>query len=172
MIPQSWVRATSSLWQPAPRSSSASRSVQHRSVPASQSKIHNRAAEHSKFGDAHLHSRILVKSLRLSRNGDPEQPHHCGEARGSDHWRFGYASSNPLYKLPFLGLYVLTSILGYTGRYLARYLHENSLTSEIRLVDKHLPELAWLAPEFKEACSRERFMQADASRERMSTCPG
>ncbi|KAF2118393.1 NAD dependent epimerase/dehydratase family protein-like protein [Lophiotrema nucula] len=55
--------------------------------------------------------------------------------------------------------------LGYTGRYLARYLHENGLTSEIRLVDKHLPELAWLAPEFKEACSRERFMQADASRE-------
>ncbi|KAF2736600.1 NAD(P)-binding protein [Polyplosphaeria fusca] len=55
--------------------------------------------------------------------------------------------------------------LGYTGRYLARYLHQQSLTSEIRLVDKHLPELAWLAPEFKEACSRERFMQADASRE-------
>jgi hypothetical protein len=36
----------------------------------------------------------------------------------------------------------------------------------LRLVDKHLPELAWLAPEFKEACSRERFMQADASQER------
>lgn len=58
------------------------------------------------------------------------------------------------------------SATGYTGRHLARYLHENALTSEIRLVDKHLPELAWLAPEFKEACSRERFMQADASRER------
>ncbi|KAF2186975.1 NAD dependent epimerase/dehydratase family protein-like protein [Zopfia rhizophila CBS 207.26] len=55
--------------------------------------------------------------------------------------------------------------LGYMGRFLARYLHENKLASEIRLVDKHLPELAWLAPEFKEACSRERFMQADASRE-------
>ncbi|KAF2751034.1 NAD dependent epimerase/dehydratase family protein [Sporormia fimetaria CBS 119925] len=55
--------------------------------------------------------------------------------------------------------------LGYTGRHLARYIHENQLASEIRLVDKHLPELAWLAPEFKEACSRERFMQADASRE-------
>ncbi|KAF2277426.1 NAD dependent epimerase/dehydratase family protein [Westerdykella ornata] len=55
--------------------------------------------------------------------------------------------------------------LGYTGRHLARYLHENNLASTIRLVDKHLPELAWLAPEFKEACSKERFMQADASRE-------
>ncbi|KAF2464041.1 NAD dependent epimerase/dehydratase family protein-like protein [Lindgomyces ingoldianus] len=55
--------------------------------------------------------------------------------------------------------------LGYMGRFLARYIHDNNLASEIRLVDKHLPELAWLAPEFKEACSRERFMQADASRE-------
>ncbi|KAF1997581.1 NAD dependent epimerase/dehydratase family protein [Amniculicola lignicola CBS 123094] len=55
--------------------------------------------------------------------------------------------------------------LGYTGRFLCRYIHENSLASEIRIVDKQLPELAWLAPEFKEACSRERFMQADASRE-------
>ncbi|KAH7123874.1 NAD dependent epimerase/dehydratase family protein [Dendryphion nanum] len=55
--------------------------------------------------------------------------------------------------------------LGYTGRFLAKYIHDNNLASEVRLVDKHLPELAWLAPEFKEACSRERFMQADASRE-------
>ncbi|ORX99895.1 NAD dependent epimerase/dehydratase family protein [Clohesyomyces aquaticus] len=55
--------------------------------------------------------------------------------------------------------------LGYTGRFLTRYIHDNNLASEIRIVDKHLPELAWLAPEFKEACSRERFMQADASRE-------
>ncbi|KAF2013318.1 NAD(P)-binding protein [Aaosphaeria arxii CBS 175.79] len=55
--------------------------------------------------------------------------------------------------------------LGYTGRFLAKYLHDNNLTSETRLVDKHLPELAWLAPEFKEACSRDKFMQADASRE-------
>ena len=52
------------------------------------------------------------------------------------------------------------------GRFLALYIHEHKLASEVRLVDKHLPELAWLAPEFKEACSREKFMQADASRER------
>jgi hypothetical protein len=55
---------------------------------------------------------------------------------------------------------------GYVGRFLALYIHEHKLASEVRLVDKHLPELAWLAPEFKEACSREKFMQADASRER------
>lgn len=55
--------------------------------------------------------------------------------------------------------------LGYVGRFLALYIHEHKLASEVRLVDKHLPELAWLAPEFKEACSREKFMQADASRE-------
>ncbi|KAF2132507.1 NAD dependent epimerase/dehydratase family protein [Dothidotthia symphoricarpi CBS 119687] len=56
--------------------------------------------------------------------------------------------------------------LGYTGRHLTKYLYDNKLTSEIRIVDKQLPELAWLAPEFKEACSRERFIQADASQER------
>jgi nucleoside-diphosphate-sugar epimerase len=56
--------------------------------------------------------------------------------------------------------------LGYTGRNLTKYIHDNDLASEIRIVDKHLPELAWLAPEFKEACSRERFVQADASQER------
>lgn len=61
------------------------------------------------------------------------------------------------------------AISGYVGRNLAKYIHDNSLASEIRLVDKHLPELAWLAPEFKEACSRERFMQADAAQER--ACP-
>ena len=55
---------------------------------------------------------------------------------------------------------------GYTGRYLAKYIHDNNLASELRLVDKHLPELAWLAPEFKDVCTRERFVQADASRER------
>jgi nucleoside-diphosphate-sugar epimerase len=60
----------------------------------------------------------------------------------------------------------LTLISGYIGRNLAKHIHDNSLASEIRLVDKHLPELAWLAPEFKEPCSRERFMQADASQER------
>jgi hypothetical protein len=58
---------------------------------------------------------------------------------------------------------------GYTGRYIAKYIHNNNLASELRLVDKHLPELAWLAPEFKEVCTRERFVQADASRER--ACP-
>jgi nucleoside-diphosphate-sugar epimerase len=56
--------------------------------------------------------------------------------------------------------------LGYVGRFLALHIHKNSLASEVRLVDKHLPELAWLAPEFAEACSRDGFMQADASRER------
>ncbi|KAF2025222.1 NAD(P)-binding protein [Setomelanomma holmii] len=56
--------------------------------------------------------------------------------------------------------------LGYTGRNLTKYIHDNNLASEIRIVDKHLPELAWLAPEFKEACSRERFVQADASQKR------
>ncbi|KAI1402382.1 hypothetical protein F4819DRAFT_283506 [Hypoxylon fuscum] len=55
--------------------------------------------------------------------------------------------------------------LGYIGRFLARYLHENDLASEIRLVDKVLPQLAWLPPEFEEACSSERFIQADASKE-------
>jgi nucleoside-diphosphate-sugar epimerase len=60
-------------------------------------------------------------------------------------------------------------ITGYIGRNLAKHIHENQLASEVRLVDKHLPELAWLAPEFKEACSRDRFMQADASQER--ACP-
>ncbi|KAK3208865.1 hypothetical protein GRF29_77g2216622 [Pseudopithomyces chartarum] len=55
--------------------------------------------------------------------------------------------------------------LGYTGRFLAKHIHDNNLASEIRLVDKHLPELAWLAPEFKDVCTRERFVQADASRE-------
>jgi nucleoside-diphosphate-sugar epimerase len=60
-------------------------------------------------------------------------------------------------------------IAGYIGRNLAKHIHENQLASEVRLVDKHLPELAWLAPEFKEACSRDRFMQADASQER--ACP-
>jgi len=58
--------------------------------------------------------------------------------------------------------------LGYIGRFLARYIHENNLASEVRLVDKQLPELAWLAPEFSEACGRDKFMQADASRERES----
>lgn len=56
--------------------------------------------------------------------------------------------------------------LGYIGRWLALHIHQNNLASELRLVDKVLPQLAWLAPEFTEACSADRFMQADASRER------
>jgi nucleoside-diphosphate-sugar epimerase len=55
---------------------------------------------------------------------------------------------------------------GFLGRYLALHIHENNLASEVRLVDKLLPQLAWLAPEFSEACSADKFVQADASRER------
>ncbi|KND90269.1 hypothetical protein TOPH_05083 [Tolypocladium ophioglossoides CBS 100239] len=54
--------------------------------------------------------------------------------------------------------------LGYIGRFLALHIHQNQLASEVRLVDKVLPQLAWLAPEFSEACSQDKFMQADASR--------
>lgn len=60
----------------------------------------------------------------------------------------------------------ILTILGFIGRHLALYLHENNLASEVRLVDKVLPQLAWLAPEFAEACSQDKFVQADASRER------
>lgn len=59
--------------------------------------------------------------------------------------------------------------LGYIGRFLARHIHVNDLASEVRLVDKVLPQLAWLAPEFEEACATSKFLQADASRERMSS---
>ncbi|KAL5594478.1 hypothetical protein BROUX41_001410 [Berkeleyomyces rouxiae] len=55
--------------------------------------------------------------------------------------------------------------LGYIGRFLALYIHLNELASEVRVVDKVLPQLAWLAPEFDEACSGTKFMQADASKE-------
>jgi hypothetical protein len=54
--------------------------------------------------------------------------------------------------------------LGYIGRFLALHIHKNNLASELRLVDKVLPQLAGLAPEFSEACSQDRFMQADASK--------
>lgn len=54
--------------------------------------------------------------------------------------------------------------LGYIGRFLALHIHENKLASEVRLVDKVLPQLAWLAPEFSEACSQDKFLQADASK--------
>jgi nucleoside-diphosphate-sugar epimerase len=56
--------------------------------------------------------------------------------------------------------------LGYIGRFLALHIHKNNLASEVRIVDKVLPQLAWLAPEFEEACSKDKFMQADASKER------
>jgi nucleoside-diphosphate-sugar epimerase len=55
--------------------------------------------------------------------------------------------------------------VGFIGRFLVRYIHENNLAAEIRIVDKQLPQLAWLAPEFEEACSGERFMQGDMSRD-------
>ncbi|KAK6349916.1 hypothetical protein TWF696_006175 [Orbilia brochopaga] len=53
--------------------------------------------------------------------------------------------------------------LGYLGQWLAYHLYTNQLASEIRVVDKQLPQLAWLAPEFKDACMN--FMQVDMSRE-------
>ncbi|KKK13525.1 hypothetical protein P175DRAFT_0455087 [Aspergillus ochraceoroseus IBT 24754] len=55
--------------------------------------------------------------------------------------------------------------LGFIGRHLSLYIHENHLASEVRLIDKVLPQLAWLAPEFEDACSKDKFVQADASRE-------
>ncbi|KAI4282793.1 MAG: hypothetical protein L6R38_002681 [Xanthoria sp. 2 TBL-2021] len=55
--------------------------------------------------------------------------------------------------------------LGYIGRFLALHLHKNNLACSIRLVDKVLPQLARLAPEFSDACSPSNFLQADASRE-------
>ncbi|KAL8890997.1 MAG: hypothetical protein Q9205_005766 [Flavoplaca limonia] len=55
--------------------------------------------------------------------------------------------------------------LGYIGRFLALYLHKNNSACSIRLVDKVLPQLARLAPEFADACSTSNFVQADASRE-------
>jgi nucleoside-diphosphate-sugar epimerase len=54
--------------------------------------------------------------------------------------------------------------LGYIGRFLALHIHTNNLASDVRLVDKVLPQLAFLPPEFSEACSQDKFMQADASR--------
>jgi nucleoside-diphosphate-sugar epimerase len=55
--------------------------------------------------------------------------------------------------------------LGYIGRFLAKYIHSQNLASSMRIVDKVLPQLAHLAPEFNDACSQARFIQADASRE-------
>ncbi|KAL9125571.1 MAG: hypothetical protein Q9217_005236, partial [Psora testacea] len=52
----------------------------------------------------------------------------------------------------------------YIGRFLALHIHTHSLASEVRLVDKVLPQLARLPTEFSEACHQSKFMQADASR--------
>jgi nucleoside-diphosphate-sugar epimerase len=59
--------------------------------------------------------------------------------------------------------------LGYIGRFLALHIHKNKLASDVRIVDKVLPQLAWLAPEFQEACSQGKFVQADACQTRK--CP-
>ena len=56
--------------------------------------------------------------------------------------------------------------LGYIGRFLALHIHKNDLASDVRIVDKVLPQLAWLPSEFEEACAGAKFVQADASRER------
>ncbi|KAI5306042.1 hypothetical protein KEM56_002438, partial [Ascosphaera pollenicola] len=53
----------------------------------------------------------------------------------------------------------------YFGRFLAYHLHKNNLASDVRLVDKILPQLAYLAPEMEEACSMDKFVQADPGRE-------
>ncbi|KAF3934275.1 hypothetical protein ABW19_dt0202776 [Dactylella cylindrospora] len=53
--------------------------------------------------------------------------------------------------------------VGYIGRWLAHHLYTNELASEIRIVDKQLPALTWLAPEFEKPCAN--FVQADMSRE-------
>ena len=71
-------------------------------------------------------------------------------------------------KGPYMLTRGVTTIIGYIGRFLALHIHKNNLASEVRIVDKVLPQLAWLAPEFAEACSQDKFMQADASKERMS----
>ncbi|KAK4229019.1 hypothetical protein QBC38DRAFT_473481 [Podospora fimiseda] len=55
--------------------------------------------------------------------------------------------------------------LGYIGRFLALHIHKNNLASDVRIVDKVLPQLAWLPPMFEEACAGSKFVQADASRE-------
>lgn len=80
------------------------------------------------------------------------------------HWLA--SSSPPLSGVKLTDPFWYQPTAGFIGRFLALYLHENNLASEVRLVDKVLPQLAWLAPEFEEACSKDKFVQADASRER------
>jgi len=60
---------------------------------------------------------------------------------------------------------LLVGGLGYIGRFVAKYIHSQHLASSVRIVDKVLPQLAHLAPEFDEPCSPKFFIQADASRE-------
>ncbi|KAI5300687.1 hypothetical protein KEM55_005767 [Ascosphaera atra] len=55
--------------------------------------------------------------------------------------------------------------LTWTGRHLAYLIHKNNLASDVRLVDKQLPQLAYLSPEMAEACPMEKFVQADPARE-------
>lgn len=57
--------------------------------------------------------------------------------------------------------------LGFIGRFLALHIQQNNLASDVRLVDKVLPQLAWLATEFSEACSQDKFVQADGCQPRM-----
>ena len=38
--------------------------------------------------------------------------------------------------------------LGYIGRFLALHIHQHGLASDVRIVDKVLPQLAWLPAEF------------------------
>ena len=72
---------------------------------------------------------------------------------------------SPTFSHNDLVLQIAEIYAGYIGRFLAQYIHENSLCSEIRIVDKVLPQLAHLAPEHEEPCSPSVFVQADASRE-------
>lgn len=53
--------------------------------------------------------------------------------------------------------------LGYIGSFLALYVHQNQLASDVLLVDAKRPDLSWLGPEFDEAGSATRFLQVDAS---------
>lgn len=65
-----------------------------------------------------------------------------------------------------------TDTTGFLGRHLALYIYQNNLASELRLVDRRLPQLAWLAPEFEPVFTPERYVQADPGVPRMYMhCP-
>ncbi|KAK3329733.1 hypothetical protein B0H66DRAFT_467914 [Apodospora peruviana] len=53
--------------------------------------------------------------------------------------------------------------LGYIGRFLAHHIHLHDLASDVRIVDKQVPQIARLAPEFQEACTGSKYVQADAT---------